>query len=510
MLIKGSLSLFGVRSKHTIPMATGKEVTRLLRVVAALTLICNGMARNIDLSHTMKDIPGCQCDRNDKNFNETIPDKVMIGCRKCYLFTYEFNKRQDWAANLCVKSPKASAHSPLLVVVRESLSVMSFQVPLVFSNVSPFTDVCHTLCPLANYFDSKLKPGIQNISIEVSTSSEEWVDYELELATVNDFVMVKETPIAVNITPSKPHVLQYDMEQDLRAVRIEATSKDESCMILAIQDVQCPLYDSVRTVEQGGYYQTLTRQSGISITRKTFPGGRQYVVLILKPISSSCKESGGTSSSEVQHSWKEVTVKVVPAITDREFYAAIFGALAFFILVYIFCLIICCFISFRRRRALTTATPSNAVTITCISNYGTTSDSETPASLNFCSVSINSDSSAGTDSSNGLRDVVDGRRGSRISMDEDDIDKLPEVNHDKNVVRTKTVLYVSDLARKKDRYLSERTKVFSWNLVTIAIFYGLPVVQLVYINQRIVLMTGNQDVCYYNFLCSHQAYGISD
>ncbi|GBO43570.1 SID1 transmembrane family member 1, partial [Araneus ventricosus] len=73
-----------------------------------------------------------------------------------------------------------------------------------------------------------------------------------------------------------------------------------------------------------------------------------------------------------------------------------------------------------------------------------------------------------------------------------------------------TILFVSDLARKKEKYLSDRTKVYSWNLLTIAIFYGLPVVQLVYINQRIVNMTGNQDLCYYNFLCSHQVGVFSD
>lgn len=48
----------------------------------------------------------------------------------------------------------------------------------------------------------------------------------------------KQKKVTVNITPSQPRVLQYNMEDGLRAVRIEANSSDESCMILAIQNIQ--------------------------------------------------------------------------------------------------------------------------------------------------------------------------------------------------------------------------------------------------------------------------------
>ncbi|XP_071044325.1 SID1 transmembrane family member 1 isoform X2 [Parasteatoda tepidariorum] len=400
--------------------------------------------------------------------------------------------QKNWTVNLCVTSYTAIVSSPLFIVVRESLSVMSFQVPLAFPNASSYSEVCKTLCPLSNFRDPLLQPGPQNISIEISTSSQDLpIDFVMRLGVIDNFIISTDQSITVNITPSKPHVLQYNMEEDLRAVRIEATSKDNNCMLLAIQSIQCPIYDSVQSVEPQGYYQTLIQQSGISITKKTFPGGKQYVVLILKPTDDSCLEQ---ETIIVRNRQKEVTVKIVPSITDEQYYLAVFGAFGFYIILYIFSFVICCFLFVKRRR--NTAELKNVnVENPSIQNYGTSSESE--------STSVPSNSRS-------LNSLAQGRSESPVSFDETDMDKLPDAELDKNVVRTKTIIFVSDLAKKKDKYLSDRSKVYSWNLLTVAIFYGLPVIQLVYINQRIVNLTGNQDVCYYNFLCSHQVGVFSD
>ena len=59
------------------------------------------------------------------------------------------------------------------------------------------------------------------------------------------------------------------------------------------------------------------------------------------------------------------------------------------------------------------------------------------------------------------------------------IDFLEDADKDKDVFRTKTFMYVSDLARKSPRVHAKKSSLYHWNLITIAIFYGLPVVQLV-------------------------------
>uniref|UniRef100_A0A8C4X5B5 SID1 transmembrane family member 1 n=1 Tax=Erpetoichthys calabaricus TaxID=27687 RepID=A0A8C4X5B5_ERPCA len=66
-----------------------------------------------------------------------------------------------------------------------------------------------------------------------------------------------------------------------------------------------------------------------------------------------------------------------------------------------------------------------------------------------------------------------------------------------------TFLYVSDLARKDSKSIRKKYQVYFWNILTISVFYALPVIQLVITYQTVVNVTGNQDICYYNFLCAH-------
>ncbi|KAF3827555.1 hypothetical protein GH733_003041 [Mirounga leonina] len=89
------------------------------------------------------------------------------------------------------------------------------------------------------------------------------------------------------------------------------------------------------------------------------------------------------------------------------------------------------------------------------------------------------------------------------SVEESDFDTLPDIESDKNIIRTKVFLFLSDLSRKDRRIISKKYKIYFWNIVTIAVFYALPVIQLVITYQIVANTTGNQDICYYNFLCAH-------
>ncbi|ELU16106.1 hypothetical protein CAPTEDRAFT_124794, partial [Capitella teleta] len=88
------------------------------------------------------------------------------------------------------------------------------------------------------------------------------------------------------------------------------------------------------------------------------------------------------------------------------------------------------------------------------------------------------------------------------SLNEEDIDMLNDIEEDKDMFRTKTYLYVSDLSRKPIKKIRKKYKLFAWNLLVIAIFYGLPVIQLVITYQQVLNNSGNQDLCFYNFFCA--------
>ncbi|KAK4809544.1 hypothetical protein QYF61_016976 [Mycteria americana] len=101
------------------------------------------------------------------------------------------------------------------------------------------------------------------------------------------------------------------------------------------------------------------------------------------------------------------------------------------------------------------------------------------------------------------------RLDSLSSIEEDDYDTLADIDYDKNVIRTKQYLCVADLARKDKRVLRKKYQIYFWNIATIAVFYALPVIQLVITYQTVVNVTGNQDICYYNFLCAHPLGNLS-
>uniref|UniRef100_A0A8C0F183 SID1 transmembrane family member 1 n=1 Tax=Bubo bubo TaxID=30461 RepID=A0A8C0F183_BUBBB len=77
--------------------------------------------------------------------------------------------------------------------------------------------------------------------------------------------------------------------------------------------------------------------------------------------------------------------------------------------------------------------------------------------------------------------------------EESDFDTMPEIESDKNVIRTKVFLYLSDLSRKDRRIVSKKYKIYFWNIITIAVFYALPVIQLVITYQTVRL--GSASCC---------------
>ncbi|XP_070549050.1 SID1 transmembrane family member 1-like [Ptychodera flava] len=69
--------------------------------------------------------------------------------------------------------------------------------------------------------------------------------------------------------------------------------------------------------------------------------------------------------------------------------------------------------------------------------------------------------------------------------------------------RVQPTLPVADLSTNPDGTQSAKYKLYWKNLIPIAIFYALPVVQLVFAHQEIFHDNGDEDVCYYNFLCAN-------
>lgn len=441
------------------------------------------------------------------NFNVSYNATVDENNTKIFYYNYAFNYAQKWAIRVNADSPSANNNHPILFVVRQERGVTSWQIPMIYKSVYYYPEVGRTLCPLQNYAGQKS----HNQSLYIDVSSQSPVPIPFNLITtqwINFLLDPLGEPTTLTVSPSEPVFIQYDFPEAVDVVLVHAMSDDMACAIVSIQDIQCPVFDLDFNVQFSGFYQTMSNQAGITITKEDFPSGSFYVVLVLKPNDFDCNAVELiVPSSKTKHE-KSITLRVTPKITRDEYYIAIFGVLGVFTLFYIVSIIIsvvCLINEYRNPKERSfLESPTEEAHEPLQNNSGTSYGTLSPRRNPFNSA-LKEPFDQESVGANSVEEEDDDD-----SFDETDVDMLVDADQEKDVFRTKTLLFVSDLARKKQKKLSKKSQLYTRNLLTIAIFYGVPVVQLVYTYQKVLHVTGNQDICYYNFLCSHPFNVFSD
>ncbi|KAI4548404.1 hypothetical protein MG293_000734 [Ovis ammon polii] len=276
------------------------------------------------------------------------------------------------------------------------------------------------------------------------------------------------------------------------------------CSVVSVQNIMCPVYDLDHNVEFNGVYQSMTKKAAITLQKKDFPGEQFFVVFVIKPEDYACGGSFFIQEKENQ-TWnlqraKNLQVTIVPSIKGSVYVKSILLSLVIFFSFYLGCLFVAFihYIRFRRKSTDGSFGSNDGSGNMSVSNPIAAS---TPEGSNYGAIDESSSSPGRQMSSSDGRQPCQSDTDS--SVEESDFDTMPDIESDKNIIRTKMFLYLSDLSRKDRRIVSKKYKIYFWNIITIAVFYALPVIQLVITYQTVVNVTGNQDICYYNFLCAH-------
>ncbi|KFU86460.1 SID1 transmembrane family member 1, partial [Chaetura pelagica] len=419
------------------------------------------------------------------------------------------------AVRVYVNSSSENLQYPVLFVVRQQKGVLSWQVPLIFRGLYQRTynyqEVSRTLCPSEP--TSEMGPSDQIIFVDVSSMAPFNISYELLVTRLKNFQL--ETNKAFNFTasPSQPQYFLYKFPEDVDSVIIKVVSDAVyPCSVVSVQDIVCPVYDLDHNVEFNGVYQSMTKQAAITVQRKDFPGEQFFVVFVIKPEDYACGGSVPSSiRGNVNRTWnlqrtKNLQVTIVPSIKKSVYVQAMFFSFLSFLSFYLGSVVVA-FVHYIRcalKRCCKTNCPLGPVSITgsgmMTSSHPITAS--TPEGSSYGAIDESS-SSGGQQLSTPERGPPAGSDTDSSVEEESDFDTMPEIESDKNVIRTKVFLYLSDLSRKDRRIVSKKYKIYFWNIITIAVFYALPVIQLVITYQTVVNVTGNQDICYYNFLCAH-------
>uniref|UniRef100_A0A8B9I2K6 SID1 transmembrane family member 1 n=1 Tax=Anser brachyrhynchus TaxID=132585 RepID=A0A8B9I2K6_9AVES len=383
----------------------------------------------------------------------------VIAFLPCWCLASSVCFLRRYAVRVYVNSSSENLQYPVLFVVRQQKGVLSWQVPLIFRGLYQRTynyqEVSRTLCPSEPAPETG--PSEQIIFVDVASMAPFNIAYELLVTRLESFQLEGDFWTVTLSTLLSPQYFLYKFPQDVDSVIIKVVSDAVyPCSVVSVQDIVCPVYDLDHNVEFNGVYQSMTKQAAITVQRKDFPGEQFFVVFVIKPEDYAC---GGSVPSSIHGELCWGLDFVVRS-----------GFLSF--------------LSFYLGSVVV------AFHLPCVF----------PSS---CCAPDESSSSGGRQLSSPERGPPAGSDTDSSVEEESDFDTMPEIESDKNVIRTKVFLYLSDLSRKDRRIVSKKYKIYFWNIITIAVFYALPVIQLVITYQTVVNVTGNQDICYYNFLCAH-------
>uniref|UniRef100_A0A3Q2UJI0 SID1 transmembrane family member 2 n=1 Tax=Fundulus heteroclitus TaxID=8078 RepID=A0A3Q2UJI0_FUNHE len=490
--------------------------------------------------------------QKDAEFDVTYNDTVTSVNQTTYAFNHTISRNKTEGVRVTVDVLEQTLEAPILFVVRQKQAVMSFQVPLIlrglYQRKYPYKHVGRTLCQPPTRAASET----QYFFVDVSTLSSHRTNYQLRVSRVESFTLQTDKKFSFTASPSQPQFFKYVFPDGMDTVIVKVNSDvNFPCSVMSVQDIQCPVYDLDNNVGFIGMYQTMTKKGAITVQRKDFPSNSFYVVVVVKTEDEAC---GGPlrfyplqpdELIDAGNRTKDLDVLVSPAINSEKYVIGMLFCLGIFLSFYVVTLLVACMENKRlKRREMYENAPDMSPAETA-SLLGKNADGKTPASpYEYGSFADNgstlsseavTDSATSTDNNYGylgqepfkrrpflshlhhvavriersLDSVARSRQESLSSVEEDDYDTLDDIDSDKNIVRTKKYLCVSDLARKDKRVLSKKYQIYFWNIATIAVFYALPVIQLVITYQTVVNVTGNQDICYYNFLCAHPLGALS-
>ncbi|KAL3274294.1 hypothetical protein HHI36_015699 [Cryptolaemus montrouzieri] len=364
---------------------------------------------------------------------------------------------------------------PILVVVNQESQVLSWEVPLTLSigkNAAfYFRNTSRTLCHNAmKKINSLSKQTLikyqetynftQQFLVTLTTQSDETIDVNIEAIEEVNFHVKENVNYSMTVTTSESRYVYYKFDESTEAVLIEMTSPDDVCLAVSVQDSYCPVFDLNEDIKYEGKYQSMTRKAAMTVSKNEFEDGF-FLVFVARPSNVECKkelmeeiESGQTNGFD------EYPTRVST-------------------------------VSFKIRRTLNTSDYIEPILIILGITFGF---------FGFAIILVYFFFKWGS-----VKEVV---------KLEDQEEQIHDAAQKRNTVEINSLLEAPTLNVKMVSQYPVKTKKRSfnylWHVVSVSIFYGIPVVQLVSTYQRMVNKTGDMDLCYYNFYCAHPLFGFSD
>ncbi|XP_045534667.1 SID1 transmembrane family member 1 isoform X2 [Papilio machaon] len=456
-----------------------------------------------------------------------------------------------WAA-----SSGGDAAHPVLLTVRQPAGVTTWQLPYEVGDAGGSGGAAplqlqRTLCPA----DTARAPddsgcgaadegegegAARGLSLHVSSSCAAQLLVQVEVRLTHRWRLPFSEPVTLAASLTAPQVVHYQFEEVQHSVRLELRSEDDVCVSVSVQDYSCPIAQSLADIGRPGLRMTMQRSAAVQLSRRQFPRGFVVVVLV-QPSPAACGGAEAETGAPADWLWadavlgaepqatsspartKEFTVTIEAALTRAQYVTAIAVTAALFLAFYVaFGVLVLArrwpawarLVRPHAAPALDSqpaatpppdhaseghtdgaappgAPPAGRRRRTSVDTFDSSDDSsseeeEPPATTATTATTVTT--ATPTTPANG-HTALDGGQGAF---------GLP------------ARLRLAQLARRRERTLRARSDRYLYTLLTVAVFYALPVLQFVAVVKIILNLSGSLDICYYNFLCAHPAGVLSD
>ncbi|XP_028165167.1 SID1 transmembrane family member 1-like isoform X1 [Ostrinia furnacalis] len=387
-----------------------------------------------------------------------------------------------------------SGEYPLFITATQQKGVSSWELPLVVATKTArlqFNDVSRTLCP------HDAGPNITSVNrpfLQITTSSPQNVSATIKVRRVRDFYVEVGKDVELLVKPSTPKYYYFSFDSSPQNVSVGGRkemlprfnytipksviliieSDDEICATISIQNNSCPVFDNERDVLYQGYHLTMTTKGGITLTQSMFPQGF-YIVFIVRENDEACT-GDAVAQNYLENRTKNFRFRVIATISYKEY---VIGAAATFALT----LLVAALVALLPLTCNCRATEEVVV----LNDPGPSTSRDPPVAA--------------------PAPIQDDDQDDGIYLSDSITDSIPELPV---WAALRQPLTLAGLSRSTPSAHSARSNRYFWSSLTVAVVYALPVVQLLFTYQHMVFQTGDQDLCYYNFLCAHPVGSLSD
>ena len=435
-----------------------------LLVKFAFVLLSSVQSQKINFRNGTRDgnvncIKGYKKQICNGTLNESSPIKLGFGV---------VHNQSTHVVRVHTKSPSATLEWPLFVIIRRQKEVISWELPINFlmdkaynflsdtntSNYKTYDENSRTLCPLQNRPTASTKglskDTTKKVDIMLSTSSPNSISFELEIYLEEFSLTMREDTESlskdVTISPTMPKFYKVNLDDDVDGVLLTVSSENDTCMTLSVQDAKCPVNDLNSNVKIAGSYQTVNHAGAMLLSREQF-GGSMYVVMVAHPDESECRLNP-------YHIWEPKAL-------------------------------------YKNTRSIQNGNREKQITVTFSKPLSTEMMTQyivytLVVFIGFALVVM-------------LAMVIQELYKTRFGKSKPN----PSASLEEGGTNFRQRLPGENPTKSAGNEWLKYSRLYLKGLWIVALFYGIPVIQLVLTYERTTNESGNKDMCYYNFQCAY-------